>query len=304
MKTGKVSALGVPMDLGGGRRGVDMGPSAMRIAGLERAVRSLGLDFEDLGNVEVHAPERRDPRNPKARFLNEIADCCRSLRGEVEDVLASGSFPLVIGGDHSIAVGTVAGISSHYHAKQQRIGLIWFDAHSDMNTPETSPSGNIHGMPLASILGYGPEELVNCGTRTPMVDVKNAVLVGVRSIDPTERELVLDSGIKCFTMREVDMLGMHRVMKEAIEIATDGTAGFHLSFDLDGTDPSLAPGVGTPVPGGTNYRESHLVMEMAAASGKLLGLELTEINPILDERNATARAAVELVMSGLGKTIL
>jgi arginase len=304
MTTRKVSALGVPMDLGGGRRGVDMGPSAMRIAGLERAVRSLGLDFEDLGNVAVDSPERRDPRDPQARFLSEIAACCRSLRQEVEDVLGAESFPLVIGGDHSIAVGTVAGISSHYHARDQRVGLIWFDAHSDMNTPKTSPSGNIHGMPLASILGYGPEELVQCGTRTPMVDVKNAVLVGVRSVDPTERGLVRESGIKCYTMREVDMLGMHRVMKEAIEIATDGTAGFHLSFDLDGTDPSVAPGVGTPVSGGTNYRESHLVMEMAAASKKLLGLEMTEINPILDDRNTTARAAVELVMSALGKTIL
>ncbi|MCA8978732.1 MAG: arginase [Planctomycetes bacterium] len=300
----KVSALGVPMDLGGGRRGVDMGPSAMRIAGLERAVRSLGLEFEDLGNVHVDAPERRDPRDPHARFLSEIAACCRELRDEVQQILSAGSFPLVIGGDHSIAVGTVAGISSFHHARNERVGLIWFDAHSDMNTPRTSPSGNIHGMPLASVLGFGPEELVQCGSRTPMVDVENAVLVGVRSIDPTERELVRESGIKCYTMREVDMLGMHRVMKEAIEIATDGTVGFHLSFDLDGTDPSVAPGVGTPVPGGTNYRESHLVMEMAAASQKLLALEMTEINPILDDRNTTARAAVELVLSGLGKTIL
>jgi len=304
MRTGKVAALGVPMDLGGGRRGVDMGPSAMRIAGLERAVRSLGLEFEDLGNVEVHSPERRDPRDPRARFLNEIAACCRALRGEVEQILVDGAFPLVIGGDHSIAVGTVAGISSHYHARNEKIGLIWFDAHSDMNTPETSPSGNIHGMPLASILGYGPEELVHCGSRSPMVDVEHAVLVGVRSIDPTERELVLSSGIRCFTMREVDMLGMHRVMEEAIAIAGSGTAGFHLSFDVDGTDPSVAPGVGTPVPGGTNYRESHLVMEMAAASDRLLGLELTEINPILDQCNATAQTAVGLVLSALGKTIL
>jgi arginase len=300
----KVSLLGVPMDLGGGRRGVDMGPSAMRIAGLDRQVRELGLEFEDRGNVDVPQPESLQPRDPHARFLKEIAAACRVLRGRVEGVLADGCLPLVVGGDHAIACGTVAGISSYHHARGERIGLIWFDAHSDMNTPETSPSGNIHGMPLATCLGHGPEELLALCERRPMVDARNAVLVGVRSVDRTERAIVRESGIRVFTMRDIDMHGIHAVMAQAIELACDGTAGFHLSFDLDGTDPSVAPGVGTPVPGGTTLRESHLVMEHAAASGKLLGLEMTEINPILDIHNTTALRAVDLVLSALGKSIL
>lgn len=300
----KVALLGVPMDLGGGRRGVDMGPSAMRIAGLEEKVRELGLGFEDRGNVDVPEPEELEPHDVHARFLAEITEACRELRRRVERILEDGAFPLVVGGDHSIACGTVAGISSFYARRRQRIGLVWFDAHSDMNTPESSPSGNIHGMPLAACLGYGPPELTGLGDRRPMVEVQNAVLVGVRSVDATERAIVRESGIRVFTMRDIDMHGIHSVMAEAIEIACDGTAGFHLSFDLDGTDPSVAPGVGTPVPGGTTLRESHLVMEHASASRKLLGLELTEINPILDVHNTTALRAVDLVLSALGKSIL
>jgi len=300
----KVALVGVPMDLGGGRRGVDMGPSAIRIADLERQVRALGFDFQDLGNVPILEPESLEPKNPRARFLSEIADCCRRLRARVETILEEGALPLVIGGDHSIACGTVAGISSHYHRRGEKIGLVWFDAHADMNTPETTISGNIHGMPLAACLGFGAEELTHLGERFPMVDVKNTVLVGIRDVDARERERVRDSGLRAFTMREVDTLGIHRVMEEALAIVTDGTVGFHLSFDLDGTDPTVAPGVGTPVPGGTTYRESHSVMEHAAEDGRLLGLEMTEINPILDTRNATAQTAVELVLSALGKTIL
>lgn len=300
----RVSLLGVPMDLGGGRRGVDMGPSAMRIAGLDQRVRELGLEFEDRGNVDVPQPESLQPRDPHARFLSEIASTCRELRERVEGILNDGYLPLVVGGDHSIACGTIAGISSHHHARGERIGLIWFDAHSDMNTPETSPSGNIHGMPLAACLGHGPEELLSLCDRRPMVDARNAVLVGVRSVDRTERAIVRESGIRVFTMRDIDMRGIHAVMDQALEIANEGTAGFHLSFDLDGTDPSVAPGVGTPVPGGTTLRESHLVMEHAAASGRLLGLEITEINPILDVHNTTAQRAVDLVLSALGKSIL
>lgn len=300
----KVALLGVPMDLGGGRRGVDMGPSALRIAGLEARVQALGLACEDRGNVPVEEPESLDPRNPRARFLREIAAACVQVRLRVESILEDGAFPLVVGGDHSIAVGTVAGLSSFHHARGRRIGLVWFDAHGDMNTPETSPSGNIHGMPLAAVLGHGPDELTRLGTRFPMVDVEAAVLVGVRSLDRHERELVRESGIRTFTMRDIDVQGIHRVMQQAIAIATRDTAGFHLSFDLDGTDPGTAPGVGTPVRGGTTYRESHVVMEHAAESGRLLGLELTEINPILDTRNQTAEFAVELALSALGQSVL
>ncbi len=300
----RVALVGVPMDLGGGRRGVDMGPSAIRIAELEKQVLGMGLEFVDTGNVSVREPESMHPHDPRARFLDEISDCCRRLRERVESILVEGGFPLVVGGDHSIACGTVAGLSSHYHKRGGRIGLIWFDAHGDMNTPETTESGNIHGMPLAACLGHGPDGLTRLGDRHPYVDVQSAVLVGVRSLDRAERRLVHDSGITCFTMREIDILGIHRVMERALEVATSGTVGFHLSFDLDGTDPSVAAGVGTPVRGGTTYRESHSVMEHVAESGRLLGLELTEINPILDNQNATALTAVELILSALGKSIL
>ncbi|TAJ21049.1 MAG: arginase [Planctomycetota bacterium] len=300
----RVCLLGVPMDLGGGRRGVDMGPSALRIAGVEDAVRALGHEFEDLGNVGVSAPESRQVADPRARFLPEIARCCRRLRARVERVLDAGGFPLVVGGDHSIACGTVGGIASWHQRRGQRIGLIWFDAHGDFNTPDSSPTGNVHGMPLASCLGFGPDELTRLADVFPMVEAKNAVLVGIHQLDAGERALIREAGIKAYTMRDIDMLGIHRVMREAIEIASDGTAGFHLSYDMDGCDPGIAPGVGTPVPGGASYRESHLVMEHAAESGRLLGLEITEINPILDVANRTAAFAVELVGSALGKQIL
>ena len=299
-----VAFIGVPMDLGGGRRGVDMGPSAMRIADVGPAIRSLGLEFHDLGNVEVREPESVEPHDPKARFLPEIADCCGRLRKRVEALLEEGEFPLVVGGDHSIACGTVAGISSHYARKGERIGLIWFDAHGDMNTPESTESGNIHGMPLAACLGDGADALARLGDRYPMVEVANAALVGVRSLDRRERERVRSSGIRCFTMKDIDSRGIHWVMEQAIARATAGTAGFHLSFDLDGIDPAVAPGVGTPVPGGVSYRESHTVMELVADTRALLGLEMTELNPILDDGNQTAHVAVELVLSALGKIVL
>lgn len=300
----RIAFLGVPMDLGGGRRGVDMGPSAVRIAGIQEGVQRLGLEFSDYGNVGVPTPEVREPKDPKARFLFEISNCCRRLRARVERVLEAGEFPLVVGGDHSIAAGTVAAISSFHHRRGERIGLLWFDAHGDFNTPATSPSGNIHGMPCAVCLGRGASELVGLGARVPMVDADKAVIVGARDIDVSERDEIRDSGVRVFTMRDIDMLGMNEVMRRALAIVNTGTAGFHLSFDLDGTDPSIAPGVGTPVQGGTNWRESHLVMEHAAESGRLLGLELTEINPILDLKNKTAEFAVQLALSALGKRIL
>jgi arginase len=300
----KVVLIGVPMDLGGGRRGVDMGPSAVRIAGLKQEIERLGVEFEDRGNIEVCQPERSGPVHPKARYLDEIADSCARLRDDVLAVLRDGGLPLVVGGDHSIACGTVAGISSFHDERKERIGLLWFDAHTDMNTPESTESGNVHGMPLAACVGLGATPLVELGSRVPMVDPRNAAIVGVRSVDRREREVVLASGVRVFTMHEIDKFGIHRVMQEALEIANDGTAGFHLSFDVDGIDPSVAPGVGTPIPAGTTLRESHLVMEHAAESGRLLGLEMTEINPILDTQNVTARVAVELALSALGKSTL
>ena len=300
----KVELLGVPMDLGGGLRGVDMGPSAFRYAGLAAGLARLGIPYEDLGNVPVPRPESRQARDPRARFLTEITRCCQRLRARVERVLDRGALPMVVGGDHSIACGTVAGISSWYHRQGQRIGLIWFDAHADMNTPETSESGNVHGMPLSACVGYGPDELVMLGDRAPMVDPERTVLIGIHDVDVKEREIVQRSGVRAFTMSHIDRLGMHRVMEEAIAIATKDTAGFHVSFDVDGCDPGFAPGVGTPVPGGATLRESHLVMELVAESGAMVGLELTEINPILDHCNATAELAVELALSALGKRTL
>jgi arginase len=292
------------MDLGGGRRGVDMGPSAIRIAGLEEGLKRLGLAYEDRGNLAVPA------RNRASRAIPRRVSCTRSrapasaCASSVERMLEDGAFPVVIGGDHSIAIGTVAAISSFHHRRNQRIGLIWFDAHGDMNTPDTSPSGNIHGMPCASVLGRGAPELVGIGDVVPMVEPRNAVIVGVRDLDQFEREEIKSTGVKVFTMRDIDMWGMNEIMRRALAIATDGTVGFHLSFDMDGTDPSVAPGVGTPVAGGTDLRESHLVMEHAFDSGKLLGLEIAEINPILDERNKTAEFAVQLVLSAMGKRII
>jgi len=299
-----VGMLGVPMDLGGGLRGVDMGPSAIRIAGLRKRVQALGLAFEDRGNVPVMRPEAREPRDTRARFLGSIAHCCWRLSQRVERIVDDGGLPLVIGGDHSIACGTVAGLNAHHHMRGKKVGLIWFDAHADMNTPETTPSGNVHGMPLACCLGHGPDELTKLGSTLPMVDPEHCVLIGIRSVDPTEKALVRASGVKVYTMREVDVLGMDRVMKEAIEIVTKDTAGFHLTFDVDGLDPYEAPGVGTPVRGGVTEREAHVLMENAAESGQLLGLELTELNPILDTRNRTAELSVDLILSALGKRIV
>lgn len=300
----RVALIGVPMDLGGRRRGVDMGPSALRIAGIQEALEDLGIEFRDTGNLEVHDPVDLEPADPCARFLEEISDCCQRLHARVKELVADDWFPLVVGGDHSIAAGSVAGLASHHHERGEKIGLIWFDAHGDMNTPETTGSGNIHGMPLAALLGHGPTSLTRLSSRFPAVDPKNAVLVGVRTLDDGERELIRELGVRCFTMQEIDELGMHAVMREAIEIACADTAGFVLSFDVDGADPSVAPGVGTPVPGGVSYREAHLVVELAAESGKLLSLEMTEINPILDTSNATARVAVEFCESALGKRVL
>lgn len=298
-----VHFIGVPMDLGAGRRGVDMGPSAVRYAGLDAKIRALGHAFVDGGDVPVPIPEVRVPGSgPK--YLREIHRACHRLAFRVERLMDDGAFPLVVGGDHSIAIGSITGVASHYRRKGQSLGLIWVDAHADMNTPETSPSGNIHGMPLSCVLGMGAAELVDLGGFAPKVRGENAALLGIRDLDDGERENVRASGIRAFTMRDVDEMGMSQVMREAIAVASRGTAGFHVSFDLDGLDPEIAPGVGTPVRGGIGFREAHLLMEMVADSGRMVSMEATELNPILDTRNRTGELVVDLIASAFGKRIL
>ena len=292
------------MDLGAGRRGVDMGPSAIRVAGLQARLSELGYKIEDWGNVEVPQPEGSRVGSKRARFLAEIAQTCERIRDQVGRIASQGMFPLVLGGDHSVGAGTVAGMSSHFAKSGQKLGLIWVDAHADMNTPATSPSGNVHGMPLASILGMGPRELTKLAGISPMVDPRNTVLVGIRDVDVHERPQVKRMGMHSFTMRDIDEHGMMSVMRQALAIASDGTAGVHLSLDMDSLDPGEAPGVGTPVRGGLSYREAHLAMEMACDSGLLESMEVVEVNPVLDEHNRTAQLAVELVTSALGKRIL
>jgi arginase len=304
MSARHVTLIGVPLDLGAGRRGVDMGPSAFRLAGIHEKVSSLGCEVEDAGDLPVKIPETQAPGDPRLKYLKEIKEVCESLRDRVEAAVAKGSLAVVLGGDHSIAMGTLAGLSRHFHAKKEKIGLIWFDAHADANTAETSPSGNIHGMPLAVALGLGAPSLVNLAGFSPMVDGSRAALVAIRDVDVAERANVKASGIGTFTMRDVDERGMRAVMEEAIKRATSGTAGIHVSFDLDAMDPDFARGVGTPSPGGLSYREAHLAMEMLADTGKVVSTEMVEVNPILDDRNGTAILGVELLASLLGKKIL
>jgi arginase len=299
-----ISIIGAPLDLGQGRRGVDMGPSAVRVANLNSRLAALGYTVEDRGNVPVDQAEASPEGHPRAKYLPQIAATCRRIADSVEQALESGSVPLVLGGDHSVAVGTVSGVSHHFRQRDQTIGLIWLDAHADMNTPESSPSGNVHGMPLACIVGRGPAELTDLFDFKPKVAPRNVVIVGLRDVDQTEKPNVLEYGVHAFTMREIDEHGMRTVMNQAIQLASDGTAGFHLSLDMDFVDPKDAPGVGTPVRGGVTYREAHLAMEMICDSRRMLSMEVVEVNPVIDEVNRTADLAVELVMSGLGKRIL
>jgi arginase len=302
--TRRVKIIGVPMDLGANRRGVDMGPSALRIAGLQARLTQLGYTVEDVGNIPVNIPETLRIIDPRAKYLAEVAEVNRILADRVEHVVAEGAIPLVLGGDQSISIGTIAGVAAYYRQRGEKIGVIWFDAHADMNTPETTPSGNIHGMPFAVSLGIGVPELVDLKGFRPKLDPRHCVLIGVRDVDPLERENVRRSGLTVFTMRELDELGMRTVMERALEIASRGTAGFHVSLDMDVFDPFYAPGVGTPVPGGATYREGHLAMELIADSHKLLSMEIVEVNPVLDVRNHTAEFAVELILSAFGKRIL
>jgi arginase len=304
MRQSHISIIGAPMDLGAGRRGVDMGPSALRVAGLNEKVASLGYEVQDLGNIVVDQPENQPVGAPNARYLPQIKHSCERLAAIVEKAADEGSVPLVLGGDHSVAVGTVTGMSQHFRKRGQKMGLIWIDAHADMNTPESSPSGNVHGMPLACIVGLGPEELACLGGYEPKVEPGNVAIIGLRSVDEVERLNVRGTGVHAFTMRDIDERGLRQVMQEAIEHASRGTAGFHLSFDMDAVDPQEAPGVGTPVRGGITYREAHLAMETICDCGKMASIEVVEVNPVIDEANRTALLAVELVMSAMGKRIL
>jgi arginase len=304
MQQSHIAVIGAPLDLGQDRRGVDMGPSALRVANLYRRVAALGYQVHDYGNVPVDQPESLPAGPETAKYLPQIAATCRRLARMVEHALGRGEMPLVLGGDHSVAVGTMAGVSRHFRRQKQRVGLLWVDAHADMNTPETSPSGNVHGMPLACCVGLGPPELAELMGAAPMVDPRNVAIIGLRNVDMMEKPHVRGSGVRAFTMRHIDERGLRAVMEEAIKIACDGAAGYHLSLDMDFVDPRDAPGVGTPVRGGATYREAHLAMEMICDSGRMLSLELVEVNPVIDEVNRTADLGVELIMSALGKRIL
>jgi arginase len=302
----KIRIIGVPMDLGASRRGVDMGPSAVRVAGLQARIKQLGHQVEDIGNISVRQPEEMSYGEKRAKYIAEITDACKDLGTAVQKSLEEGYLPLVLGGDHSIAAGSISGVSAHFRKEKKSIGCIWLDAHSDMNTPDTSPSGNIHGMPLSAVMGYGTgtEELHDLFGFKPKIEPQNVVLVGVRDLDAHEKKFIKKLGVKTFTMREVDERGMREVMSDALKYAMDDTDGIHVSLDMDFVDPSDAPGVGTPVRGGATYREAHLAMEMIADSEAMASLEIVEINPVIDEHNRTALLAVELALSALGKKIL
>jgi arginase len=281
-----------------------MGPSAVRVANLNARVAALGYEVEDYGNIPVEQKEAWPSGDPGAKYLTQIAQACDVLAGRVGAALDRGHLPVVLGGDHSVAVGTVTGVARHFRERGEAVGLIWLDAHADMNTPDSSPSGNVHGMPLACILGDGPDALADLGGFRPKVDPRRTVIVGLRDVDFTEKPHVRDSGVRAFTMRDIDERGLRAVMVEAIAIAGEGAGGIHVSLDMDFCDPVHAPGVGTPVRGGATYREAHLAMEMICDSRRMVSLEVVEVNPVIDERNRTADFAVELIMSGLGKRIL
>jgi arginase len=300
----KIRIIGVPMDLGASRRGVDMGPSALRVAGLQARIKQLGLQVEDIGNISVKQPEEMSYGEKRAKYLAEIADACKDLATIVEKTLDESMMPVVLGGDHSIAAGSLSGVAGHFKKKEKKIGLIWLDAHGDINTPESSPSGNVHGMPLAAAMGYGATELVELEGFKPKVEPQNISLVGIRDLDSHEKKLAKKSGVHVFTMRDIDERGMREVMSDALKYAMDDTDGISVSLDMDFVDPSDAPGVGTPVRGGVTYREAHLAMEMIADTEAMVSLEVVEINPVIDEHNRTALLGVELVLSGLGKKIL
>jgi arginase len=300
-----VRIIGVPMDLGASRRGVDMGPSAVRYTDVRERLEALGHTVEDTGNVPV--PFREDAAKGAqrgARYLGAITDVCTDVAGRVRAALEAGAFPLVLGGDHALAAGSIAGASAHLATKGEHLGVLWIDAHGDLNTPASSRSGNVHGMPLAALLGHGDKAMTTIAGRSGAIRASDLALVGQRDLDQAEQSHVRKWDLSAFTMRAIDERGARTVMEEAIAVAARSTAGIWVSFDLDVIDPDEAPGVGTPVPGGITYREAHLFMEMAADTGKLVGMDIVEVNPVLDERNRTAEIARELILSALGKRIL
>jgi arginase len=299
-----VHVIGVSLDLGGNRRGVDMGPSAFRIAGLGERLATLGIPVVDAGDLVAPIPETKAFGDPAKRYIREIARVCERLYKTSLAVLEKGGIPLVLGGDHSLAAGSVAATAEFVRRDDKPLGLIWVDAHGDMNTPTTSGSGNVHGMPLAALLGSEPAELSRIGGFAPKVTPDRTVLIGIRNLDEREKERIRESGVHVFTMKDIDRGGIASVVERALEIAGKDSAGIHVSFDLDVCDPTIAPGVGTPVKGGLNYREAHMVMEMVADSGLLRALDLVEVNPILDDRNMTAILGAELALSALGQKII
>lgn len=299
-----VAILGVPLGYGASMAGVDIGPAALRVARLQQRIERLGYPIRDLGDMRLDRPQSVPLADEKLKYVREISNACEQLADEVEAILQAGELPLVVGGDHSIAIGSFSGAASYFKQRDKTLGLIWFDAHADMNTPESTPSGNIHGMPLAALLGYGTPELTNVAGFTPKLDPRLCVHVGARDIDAGERELIHKLGIRFFTMREIDERGMSACMDEAIKIASQGTAGYGVTFDVDALDPGDAPGSGTLVRGGLTYREAHLGMEKIAEAGRMCYLEIVEINTALDVNNKTAELGVELILSALGKTIL
>ncbi len=299
-----VSILGVPLSFGQSMAGVDLGPGAIRVAGLARRIEKLGYGVEDLGDLPFERPRLLPTAGEKVKYLGEIHAACEKLADEVGRISDAGSLPITIGGDHSIAIGSLAGVVKSYRKRDQRLGLVYFDAHADMNTPDSSPSGNIHGMPLAVLLGYGAPELVNVADFAPKFDPRLCAHVGARDVDPGEREMIRRLGMRFFTMREIDERGLAVCMDEAIQIAGQGSAGYAVTFDVDVLDPGDAPGSGTLVRGGLSYREAHLAMEKIAEDGRMRSLEVVEINTALDVNNRTAELGVELILSALGKTIL
>ena len=298
-----VSIIGFPMDLGADRRGVDMGPSALRIAGLQTKLEALGYKVEDNGDIKIEIMERQKIKNPKLKYLDEIIKTSKLLAEKVERVLDKGDFPICLGGDHSMALGTISGIASFCKKRKLRLGVIWIDAHSDMNTDETSPTGNIHGMPLAALMGLGCDELVNLLGFSPKLYPENCVLIGIRSIDEAEKVNIKKLKVPIYTMNDIDKLGIHRIIAKVLKQFREKVDHIHISFDVDSVDPSVAPGVGTPIPGGLSYREAHLLMETIAECGCMSSLEIAEVNPILDHKNQSASFTSELIASSMGQRI-